>query len=50
MANWQSANLRDHVSGDRPQLTFNNFFEHFNFINEPSTDYDPYVLIFNIIR
>lgn len=44
MGSWTDANLRNHISGDRPQLTFNNFFEHFNFVNELSTKYSPFIL------
>ena len=44
MGNWTDANLRNHISGDKPTLSFNNFFEKFNFINDQSNNFSTFVL------
>lgn len=44
MSNWKDPDLRKHVAGDRPALTYKRFFEQFNFVNEYSGQYSPFVL------
>lgn len=43
MGNWNDADLRNHIKGDLPQLSFERFFEKYNYVNEQDNKYYPFI-------